>query len=46
MIEYNNGSITVTATVKKIFPIEEKSWWFQIRKVWIEFDSKNPELPF
>ena len=38
-------SVILEATVLKVYPTETKNWWFEDRKVKVEFPSKNPEYP-
>lgn len=38
-------SVILEATVLKVYPTETKNWWFEVRKVKVEFPSKNPDYP-
>ena len=41
----DDWSIILEAKVLKIYAKEIKNWWFEVKKVKVEFPSKNPDYP-
>lgn len=38
-------AVILEANVLKVFSTETKGWWFEVKKVKVEFPSKSPDFP-
>lgn len=40
-----NGTVVLEAKVLKVYPTIQKWWWFEVKKIKVEFPSGNEDFP-